>query len=99
MHFFPDQSFDTVGVFFGIDYLTDTVPVLKEFHRILSPEGQAIIVGGTTQGYADLIKRFFNPDVCSESMKSARFSTKVEHLPLKVETELGEYFLIEGKKS
>lgn len=98
MDFFEDSSFQTIGVFFGIDYFTDPVPVHKEFHRILSSDGKLLIVGGTTQGYEDMLKRYFKPGVCSDAMKSAGFSTSVRRLPLKTESEFGEYYLVEGRK-
>ena len=98
MDFFGDSSFQTIGVFFGIDYLTDTVLVHREFHRILSNNGKLLVVDGTTQGYRDMLKRVFSPEDCSRSMKSAGFSTKIEHLPLKTEFETGEYYIVEGKK-
>jgi len=98
MEFFKDNSFQNIGVFFAINYLTDPVPVHREFHRILSDGGQLLIVGGTAQGYGDLLKRAFNPQDCSKAMKSAGFSTKIEYLPLKTEHELGEYYLVEGRK-
>jgi len=98
IEFFGDKSFQTVTVCFAIDYLTNPVPVHREFHRILSDDGRLLIVGGTTQGYPDLLKRNFNPEDCSKAMKTAEFSTKIEHLPLKTEFELGEYYLVEGKK-
>lgn len=98
MDFFEDSSFQTIGVFFGIAYLTDPIPVYKEFYRILSDDGKLLIVDGTTQGYTDMLKKMFNPEDCSTAMKSAGFSTKIKHLPLKIETELGEYYLVEGRK-
>ncbi len=98
MDFFEDSSFQTVGVFFGVGYLTDPVPVHKEFNRILSSDGKLLIVGGTTQGYDDLLKRYFKPDVCSNAMKAAGFSTSVRRLPLKTDSEFGEYYLVEGRK-
>ena len=70
----------------------------KEFYRILSPNGQLLIVGSTTQGYSDILKRYFNPEECSEYMNAAGFVTKITELPLKVETELGRYFMVEGRK-
>lgn len=99
MEFFRDKSFQTVGVFFAINYLTDPKSVHREFHRILSDDGQLLIVGGTAQGYSDLLKRNFNPEDCSKAIEAAGFSTKIEHLPLKTEHELGEYYLVEGRKS
>jgi len=100
MNFFEDGSFQTISITFGVNYLTDPVPVLAEFYRILSSDGQLLIVGGTTQGYADLLKQgFFKPDVCKEKMKAAGFSVRVKHLKsLKRETELGKYYLVTGKK-
>lgn len=96
--FFEDKSFQTIGVFFAIDYLTDTIPVYKEFHRILSDDSQLLIVGGTTQGYPDLLKRQFIPADCSSAMRAVGFSPKIKHLPLKAEHESGEYYLVEGEK-
>ena len=98
MDFFEDGSFQTVGVFFGLDYLTNPIPVCKEFYRILSDGGKLLVVDGTMQGYADIKKRPFDPDVCSSTMRLAGFSTSIERLPVRVEGELGEYYLIEGKK-
>ncbi|MBI2583049.1 MAG: methyltransferase domain-containing protein [Candidatus Aenigmarchaeota archaeon] len=98
MDFFEDGSFQTVGVCFGMDYLSDPVPVYREFHRILSKDGLLLVVGGTTHGYKDVLKRSFNPELCAQMQKSAGFETKLEHLPLKTEWELGEYYLVEGKK-
>lgn len=98
MDFFEDSSFQTIGVFFGIDYLTNPVPVHKEFYRILSNNGKLLLVGGTHQGYEDILKRMFKPEECSNAMNSAGFSTEIVQLPLKTEYEFGGYYLVEGKK-
>ena len=98
MDFFEDGTFDTIGVFFAIDYITEPIPVKKEFYRLLSADGQLLIVGGTTQGYSDILKRNFDPEECSAYMNDAGFVTKVTELPLKEETDVGSYFLVEGRK-
>lgn len=96
--FFEDSSFETIGVFFGIEYLTNPLQVCREFYRILANNGELLIVGGTTQGYKDILKRMFKPEECSNTMKSAGFSTEILHLPLKTDGEFGEYYLVKGKK-
>lgn len=100
MDFFDNNYFNTIGVFFGVGYLTNPLPVYEEFHRILSQNGRLLIVGGTSSGYSDLIKKWFRPKTCSKILKSVGFSTKVKHLAsLKQKTQLGEYYLVEAKKS
>ncbi len=98
MDFFEDSSFETIGVFFGINYLTNPLSVCREFYRILSNKGGLLIVGGTTQGYRDILKRMFKPKECSNVVKSAGFSTEIVHLPLKTDREFGEYYLVGGMK-
>ena len=99
MEFFEDGSFQTVAAFFGIDYLTNPVPVHKEFRRILSDNGQIIVVDGPGQGYMNIKKRKFNPEVCANHMQEAGFYTKIVPLPtVKLERELYGYYLVQGKK-
>lgn len=99
MNFFPDGYFNTIGVCFGIDYLKDPVTVYKEFHRILSNDGKLLVVGGTTQGYEDMLERSFDPENCANSMRATNFSVRIKELPVKTKGyEVGEYFLVEGKK-
>jgi ubiquinone/menaquinone biosynthesis C-methylase UbiE len=99
LDFFGDSSFQTVGVFFAVGYLTDPVPVHKEFHRLLAEDGRLLVVGGTAQGYTDILKRRFKPKECAKAMHEAGFTTKTKKLPLKTSTELGEYYLVEGTKT
>jgi SAM-dependent methyltransferase len=96
--FFEDASFRTISVCFAIDYLTDPVQVYKEFYRILSKGGQLLIVGGTTQGYVNLLKKYFDPKNCANTVKTAGFSVKTKHLPLETKFELGKYYLVKGLK-
>lgn len=108
MDFFEDNSFNTIGVFFGIEYLTDVRPVYKEFKRILSNQGKILIVEGTAQGYQDLLKGDFNPEFHFNIMKELGFKTEIKELKeIKVifdttkgpyECEAGDYFLVKGIK-
>ena len=98
LYFFHDESFETVGCW-GSNYLSEPVPVFSEFHRILSKGGKLFILESTSEGYQDLIKGLFNPEQCSRFMREAGFSTSVEHLDwLKTEWEIGDYYLVEGRK-
>ena len=97
--FFEDSSFETIGVFFAMDYLDNVAEVYREFKRILSNNGQVFVVGGTAQGYQDLLKRQFNPDFHKNRMTEAGLEVHVQKLPLKVEAETGEYFLVRGIKN
>jgi len=99
MEFFEDKTFHTVTASFGIDYLTDPVPVHKEFYRILSDDGQLLVVDGPGQGYVDIKKRKFNPQVCAKFMEAAGFSATVQPLPtIKLDFEPQGYFLVRGEK-
>jgi len=97
INFFPDESFQTVGCF-GSNYLSDVVPVFREFGRILSTDGKLLIVESTTEGYRNLIKRHFKPEECVGFMEAAALSPRVEYLPIKEDYESGEYYLVEGRK-
>jgi demethylmenaquinone methyltransferase/2-methoxy-6-polyprenyl-1,4-benzoquinol methylase len=41
---FPDKSFDVVTISFGIRNVTDVAKSLSEMHRVLKPEGRALIL-------------------------------------------------------
>jgi len=44
---FPDHSFDCVTISFGIRNVTDVILALKEFLRVLKPNGRLLILEGT----------------------------------------------------
>ena len=96
LDFFSDSSFQTVGCW-GSNYLSDPVPVFREFKRILAPGGKLLVLENTAEGYADLVKRYFNPAACAGSMREASLTTATEHLPqLRAPFDIGEYYLVEG---
>lgn len=41
---FPDETFDRVTIAFGLRNVTDKEQALQEMHRILKPQGQALIL-------------------------------------------------------
>lgn len=99
INFFDDNCFDTIGVFFGIDYLKKPAHVHKEFNRILKKNGRLLVVGGTEDGYKDMLKRYFDPAITSSEMESAGFKTTVTQMKsLKRDSQNGEYYLVEGIK-
>lgn len=96
--FFKNEEFNTIGCW-GSNYLKNPVLVFAEFYRILSKHGKFLIHESTSEGYPDQIKRYFNPQECSEFMQQAGFSTSIEPLPwLKSDGEIGEHYLVEGIK-
>jgi hypothetical protein len=98
MGFFSEGEFQTVGCW-GSNYLTHPVPVFVEFHRVLSDGGKLLILESTTEGYRDLVKRFFDPRVCAGFMQEAGFSTEIEELTtFKLEGQPGDYYLVTGTK-
>ncbi len=98
MAFLGDNSFQAVGVCFGVSYLSDPIPVYKEFRRILSPGGKLLVVGGTSSGYGDLIKTWFKPQETKKQLKKCGFTVRIEKLPINIKYQLGDYFLVEGIK-
>lgn len=97
--FFEDGYFQTIGVFFGVNYLSDPQSVYREFHRLLSEKGKLLIVGGTSSGYEDLVKKWFDPDDVALAMQNCGFATSIKQLPeMKYESQLTDYYLVEGKK-
>lgn len=99
MEFFEDDTFQSVVTLFGIDYLTNPIPVHKEFYRILSEDGHLLVVDGPNQGYQDIKKRKFNPQTCAKMMEAAGFDTTIQSLPtIKLDFEKEGYFLVQGKK-
>lgn len=96
---FDENSFQTVGVFFGEGYLSNRVAVYREFHRILSPGGILLVAGGTTHGYENMLRAWFYPARVSREMGTAGFTTRINHLrALKTKFEAGDYYLIQGVK-
>ena len=95
---FENEDFQTVGVFFAIDYISNPLPVVREFYRVLSKGGKLLIADGITQGYKDILKRPFNPERCLETIKNASFDAEIIYLKeLKNPPETG-YYLIKGIK-
>ncbi len=105
MDFFEDNSFETIGVFFGMRYLLEMFPVFQEFQRVLSPGGKLLVVENPHQGYPDLLKHGFNPEQFASEVEDAGFRVRLKELKSitlkKGEvgfTELGDYWLVEGTK-
>ncbi|MDP7323879.1 MAG: class I SAM-dependent methyltransferase [Candidatus Woesearchaeota archaeon] len=97
--FFPDGSFDTIGVCFGTEYFKDMVPIYHEFFRLCCDNGNVLIAGGTTQGLRGMIKEWFNPEKTAERLKRVGFDVDVQELPYKTKSDRGSYFLVEGRKN
>lgn len=98
LDFFKDGNFQTIGCW-GSNYLSDQRPVFAEFNRVLSRGGRLLILESTSEGYSDLIKRYFDPEECARSMRESDFNVEIRPLPkLKTEFELGEYYLVVGVK-
>ncbi|MBN2102228.1 MAG: class I SAM-dependent methyltransferase [Candidatus Aenigmarchaeota archaeon] len=99
MDFFEDGHFNTIGCFWGTNYMDEMVPVFKEFWRLLSKGGNFIVFENTYSGYGDLVRRYFNPDEVAAIMTVAGFRPEVERVDsVKEEVEMGDYYLVEGKK-
>jgi hypothetical protein len=96
MDFFADGSFQTIGCW-GSNYLSRQTPVFAEFGRILGDDGKLLILENTSEGYSDLVKRYFDPEECAKNMQEAGFRVQIIPLPwIKLEWEYGDYFLVEG---
>jgi SAM-dependent methyltransferase len=95
---FADEEFQTVGIFFGINYLSDPIPVYKELHRVLSPDGNILLVGNPGSGYKDLEASPFEPERVSLQLASVGFEVSVMELGMHRENQLGRYYLVEGVK-
>ncbi|MEK6964509.1 MAG: methyltransferase domain-containing protein [Nanoarchaeota archaeon] len=98
MDFFEDASFEAVSICFGVNYLSNPVPVFHELNRILSSPGVLLVVGGIAKGYEDLKKNEFDLVSCIEQMNEAGFSTQISSLDLTTIGEYGEYYLVRGDK-
>lgn len=98
MDFFEKGSFQAVTVCFGVNYLSDPVPVLREFVRILSSPGTLLVVGGMDKGYEDLKRHDFDPVMCMEQMGEVGFSTRLSSLDLDQVGAYGTYYLMKGDK-
>lgn len=98
MEFIPNQALDTIVISFGVDYLDDPTTLYHEFYRILSPGGRFLIVGGRACGYAELIKRYFQPGFHIPLLEQAGFEVMVQPLPYGGQGDEAEYHLIEAVK-
>ena len=98
LNFFKDGFFKTIGSW-GTNYLSDPQPVFNEFARLLSTNGQVLILENTEEGYRDLIKRLFDPDICAKWMENAGLKPEIRKLTkIKREYEMGDYYLVRGVK-
>jgi ubiquinone/menaquinone biosynthesis C-methylase UbiE len=97
MKFFKKGEFDTIGISYGTNYLTEMLPVFNEFNRILSTGGKLLILENTTAGYDAIVKRRFNPKQTAAEMRKAGFITKENKLDIK-DGYLGTYYILEGMK-
>jgi len=95
---FSDDEFQTVGVFFGVNYLSKPLPVYREFHRILSPGGRTLIVGNPYSGYGDLQTEPFDPGKTSLQLAEVGFESEVTELNVHSQGQMGKYYLVEGTK-
>lgn len=97
--FFPDGSFQTVAVTFGMDYLSDVDPVYGEFNRLLSPGGKVLVVGGTLSGYEELLERNFDPMFHEDHLRETGFIPSTMPLPfLHEQGGFSDYYVVEGTK-
>jgi SAM-dependent methyltransferase len=103
IEFFKEGEFNTVTICFGFHYLHHPVWLFREFHRLLSPDGQLILVENPYQCYRDIACRSFSPGHCVNFLHRAFFkNVKVEELPIAEDWEQkfgGRYFLIKAKRS
>lgn len=103
IEFFGEGEFDAITICFGFHYLHHPVYLFREFHRLLSPDGQLILVENPHQCYRDIACSSFSPGRCVNFLQRAFFkNVQVEELPIAEDWELkagGHYFLIEAKRS
>lgn len=103
MEFFREGEFNAVTICFGFHYLRHPVLLFREFNRLLSPEGQLILVENPHQCYRDIACRSFSPRHCVNFLQRAFFkNVKAEELPIAEDWEQkvgGHYFLIRAKRS
>lgn len=103
MEFFREGEFNAVTICFGFHYVHHPVCLFREFHRLLSPDGQLILVENPHQRYQDIACRSFSPGRCVNFLQRAFFkNVKVEELPIAEDWERkarGRYFLIVAKRS
>lgn len=99
MDFFADSSFQTIGVTFGVTYLSNPELVYREFHRILAPKGKAFIVGGDGCGYHDLEMEDFDQNLAANRLDGVGFETKIRELSVKEKWKNEKYYLVEATKN
>ncbi len=82
--FFPfcdPNHFDVVSVCFGYKYPANVASLMREFRRILKPNGTLSFVESKTHGYPELKKREFTPEKIIVEFEEAGF-VKVQCLPM-----------------
>jgi len=103
MEFFGEGEFDVITICFGFHYLHHPVWLFREFHRLLSSDGQLIFVENPRQCYRDIACRSFSPGHCVNFLRRAFFkNVHVEELLIAEDWEQkagGRYFLIWARRS
>jgi len=73
LHLFQDESFDVVSICFGYKYVKHILNLLREFHRILKPDGVLSFVENPRSGYEQFYKRQFRVDNAEKLLLKAGF--------------------------
>ena len=62
---FADQSFDVVTIAFGLRNITDQQLAIKEFYRVIKPQGQLLILEffPSGQGYCSRLLAFYTREI------------------------------------
>lgn len=98
MDFFKDGEFNTIGCW-GTNYLSEELPVFREYARILAPGGKFIVLENRNEGYADLVRRYFKPYHTANIMKKAGLFPIVHPLHhLECNASGDTFYLVEGRK-
>ncbi|MCC7570398.1 class I SAM-dependent methyltransferase [Candidatus Micrarchaeota archaeon] len=91
MAFFNDGFFQTIGIFFGVNYLENPMQVYLEFKRVLDDGGQLLIFGSQTAGYRELTESSFDPLVTAYQLRYLDFQVNIE-------AGYQDYYLVNAKK-
>lgn len=73
LQFFDTEHFDVVSICFGFKYPKNLAAVVKEFHRILKPNGILSFVENETYGYNAIAQRHFTPEELADIFVNAGY--------------------------
>ena len=98
---FQEAEFDVISICFGFKYPKHIVPLLREFRRILKPNGVLSFIENPYSSYAQCQRRKFSPKCMTDLLSRSEYQhVKIEtlHVPYHDNEQQGAYYHVQAVK-